>query len=224
MNRCFIVADDFTGANDTGVQLTRRGFRTKVVLKPEGVEDDGLSYVLDTESRNIPGEEASEKVARLLAGLDLSGFDCVIKKVDSTLRGNIAEEIQETDRVYGSELVIFMPALPALGRTTKDSVHRLNGVRIGLTELAHDPRKPVKQDNIAAILRGAYDEPVGALAPKGRSVLCAQSFPMPPDFRIPGYVPHDQHTQGRLPGKRSKEQPKAGETGQEPSHKGTSWI
>ena len=163
MNRCFIVADDFTGANDTGVQLTRRGFRTKVVLKPEGVEDDGLSYVLDTESRNIPGQEASEKVARLLSGLDLSGFDCVIKKVDSTLRGNIAEEIRETDRVYNSELVIFMPALPALGRTTRGGVHRLNGVRIGLTELAHDPRKPVLQDNIAQILRSAYDEPVGAL-------------------------------------------------------------
>ena len=163
MNRCFIVADDFTGANDTGVQLTRRGFRTKVVLKPEGVEGDGLSYVLDTESRNIPGEEASEKVARLLSGLDLRGFDCVIKKVDSTLRGNIAEEIRETDRVYSSELVIFMPALPALGRTTRGSVHRLNGVRIGLTELAHDPRKPVLQDNIAQILRSAYDEPVGAL-------------------------------------------------------------
>ena len=32
MNRCFIVADDFTGANDTGVQLTRRGYRTKVLL------------------------------------------------------------------------------------------------------------------------------------------------------------------------------------------------
>ena len=163
MNRCFIVADDFTGANDTGVQLTRRGFRTKVVLKPEGVEDDGLSYVLDTESRNIPGQEASEKVARLLSGLDLSGFDCVIKKVDSTLRGNIAEEIRETDRVFQSGLVVFMPALPTLGRTTKGSVHRLNGVRIGLTELAHDPRKPVKQDNIAAILRGAFDEPVGTL-------------------------------------------------------------
>ena len=163
MNRCFIVADDFTGANDTGVQLTRRGYRTKVVLKSEGVLDDGLSYVLDTESRNIPGEEARGKVAGLLAGLDLTGFDCVIKKVDSTLRGNIAEEIRETDRVFGSGLVIFMPALPTLGRTTRASVHRLNGVRIGMTELAHDPRKPVLQDNIAEILRSAYDEPVCAL-------------------------------------------------------------
>lgn len=163
MNRCFIVADDFTGSNDTGVQLTRRGFRTKVVLDPAGILEDGLSYVLDTESRNIPGSEAREKVATLLKGLDLGAFDCVVKKVDSTLRGNIAEEISETDRAYGSELVIFMPALPSLGRTTTNSVHRLNGVRIGLTELARDPRKPVSQDNIAELLRETYDEPVGAL-------------------------------------------------------------
>ena len=133
MNRCFIVADDFTGSNDTGVQLTRRGFRTKVVFDAEAVLDDGLSYVLDTESRNMTGAESQEKTARLLKGLDLSGFDCVIKKVDSTLRGNIAEEIFETERVFGADLVIFMPALPALGRTTKNCIHKLNGVRISLT-------------------------------------------------------------------------------------------
>ncbi len=163
MNRCFIVADDFTGSNDTGVQLTRRGFRTKVVFDKTGVLDDGLSYVLDTESRNMPGEEARKKTAGLLNGLDLSGFDCVIKKVDSTLRGNIAEEVAETDRVFGAELVIFMPALPALGRTTSDCVHRLNGVPIASTELSRDPRKPVLQDNIAEILRSVYAEKVGEL-------------------------------------------------------------
>ena len=163
MNRCFIVADDFTGSNDTGVQLTRRGFRTKVVFDAEAVLDDGLSYVLDTESRNMTGAESQEKTARLLKGLDLSGFDCVIKKVDSTLRGNIAEEIFETERVFGADLVIFMPALPALGRTTKNCIRKLNGVRISFTELARDPRKPVLQDNIAEILRSAFDEPVGEL-------------------------------------------------------------
>ena len=163
MNRCFIVADDFTGSNDTGVQLTRRGFRTKVVFDAAAVLDDGLSYVLDTESRNMPEKDAQEKTARLLKGLDLSGFDCVIKKVDSTLRGNIAEEILETERVFGAEIVVFMPALPALGRTTKNSIHKLNGVRISYTELARDPRKPVLQDNIAEILRSAFDEPVGTL-------------------------------------------------------------
>ena len=163
MENYFIVADDFTGSNDTGVQLTRRGVRTKVVLSPEAVAADGLSYVLDTESRNMPGEDSRRKTAKLLEGLDLRSFDCVIKKVDSTLRGNVAEEIQETDRAYDSELVIFMPALPGLGRTTEGGVHKLNGVRIGETELAKDPRKPVLLDEPAKILKSVYDEPVGSL-------------------------------------------------------------
>ena len=92
MNRYCIVADDFTGSNDTGVQLSRRGLRTRVVLRSSGIGQDDISYVLDTESRNIPNAEAREKVARLLGNLRLDAFDCVVKKVDSTLRGNIAEE------------------------------------------------------------------------------------------------------------------------------------
>jgi len=36
--RYLIIADDFTGANDTGVQLRRRGFPTEVLFcgKPMG--------------------------------------------------------------------------------------------------------------------------------------------------------------------------------------------
>ena len=90
MKQYFIVADDFTGSNDTGVQLTRRGIQTRVVLDPKGIRTDDFSYVLDTESRNLPGPAAQKKTATLLEGVDLSTYDCVIKKVDSTLRGNIA--------------------------------------------------------------------------------------------------------------------------------------
>jgi len=32
LNRYLIIADDFTGANDTGVQLKRRGINTNVVF------------------------------------------------------------------------------------------------------------------------------------------------------------------------------------------------
>lgn len=163
MENYLIIADDFTGSNDTGVQLTRRGFRTKVVFDASAVSNDGLSYVLDTESRNIPADEAARKTAQLLKGVDPAAFACVIKKVDSTLRGNIAQEIMETDTACGSELIVFMPALPSLGRTTVNGIHMLNGVRILDTELARDPRKPVLQDDIAEILRSVYDEPVEKL-------------------------------------------------------------
>lgn len=58
MNQYLIIADDFTGANDTGVQLVRRGIPTNVVFRASGIKTDGNSYVLDTETRNLPPAEA----------------------------------------------------------------------------------------------------------------------------------------------------------------------
>lgn len=156
--RYLIIADDFTGANDTGVQLKRRGLETTVVLEGAMAESDCL--VVDAESRELSEAEAGEKIERLLKAVDFSRYDYVIKKVDSTLRGNVAAEVARVDSLYKSELVIFAPALPDLGRTTVDGVHRVNGTPITQTELARDPQKPVKEDNLTKLLQSEYEEKV----------------------------------------------------------------
>lgn len=160
MNRYLIIADDFTGANDTGVQLTRRGIKTSVTLKSEGIHEDPASYVLDTESRGLDEKKAYTCLKDCVSQIDFSGFRYVIKKVDSTLRGNIAMEVRAVDEVYKSELIIFMPALPDLGRTTVDGIHLLEDKPITQTELAKDPVKPVKMDRLASLLCSAYEETV----------------------------------------------------------------
>jgi len=154
------VADDFTGANDTGVQLKRRGIDTNVVFSTENINIDSCSFVIDTESRGISEDEAYNKVKKLLSGVDFSNFKYVIKKVDSTLRGNIAVEIKAVDEAYGSEVVLFAPALPDLNRTTVGGIHMLNNIPITQTEMARDPKKPVKEDNITNILKKVYSEEV----------------------------------------------------------------
>lgn len=159
MNRYLIVADDFTGANDTGVQLKRRGVSTSVVFSSEFIASEG-SFVLDTESRALGPEEAAAAVRAGLKGVDLTAFGRVMKKVDSTLRGSVAAEIKAVDELYGSELVVFAPALPDLGRTTVGGVHLLKGIPITRTELAKDPKTPVTEDNITKLLEAVYDEPV----------------------------------------------------------------
>lgn len=160
LNKYLIVADDFTGANDTGVQMRRRGLPTHVMFAGRKIPAGDHSLVIDTESRGMTGEEAKEATAKAVEEVDFSSFKYVIKKVDSTLRGNVAEEIFAVDRAFGSELVIFAPALPDLDRTTVDGVHRLKGIRITETELARDPKKPVTEDNLAKILERVYDEKV----------------------------------------------------------------
>ena len=69
-------------------------------------------------------------------------------------------EIKAIDEVYGSELIVFAPALPDLNRTTVGGIHMLDNVPITQTEMARDPQKPVKEDNITKILKEVYSETV----------------------------------------------------------------
>lgn len=155
MKNYLIVADDFTGANDTGVQLTKRGMKVKVVFKYDGFSNS-TSCVLDTETRNLESKAAYNKTYKMIENIDFSNYNYVVKKVDSTLRGNIAEEIKVIDQKYKSDLIIFMPALPDLNRTTVNCTQYLNHIKITETEIAKDPFKPVIEDNLANILRKAF--------------------------------------------------------------------
>ena len=92
-NRYLIIADDFTGANDTGVQLRRRGFPTEVLFSGKPVCQD-KSVVIDTESRTVHPDHAYEIVSHALEQVDFSQFRHIIKKIDSTMHGNIAMEIR----------------------------------------------------------------------------------------------------------------------------------
>lgn len=59
-----IIADDLTGANDSGVQLARHGLKTSVLFDMD--EDHITKYdavVFDTDSRSIAAEKAYERVA-----------------------------------------------------------------------------------------------------------------------------------------------------------------
>lgn len=101
-NRYLIIADDFTGANDTGVQLRRRGFPTEVLFSGKPVCQD-KSVVIDTESRTVHPDHAYEIVSHALEQVDFSQFRHIIKKIDSTMRGNIAMEIRAVDEAFHPE-------------------------------------------------------------------------------------------------------------------------
>lgn len=155
MKKYLIVADDFTGSNDTGVQLTKRKIPVQVKFTALNSYND-TSLVIDSESRNIPGQEAKEKVFKLLSNIPLQKYDYLIKKVDSTLRGNIIEELQALDSLYHPDLIIFNSALPSLKRTVKSGILLVNGIRALNTDLKNDPIKPLKEDNLSKILEKAF--------------------------------------------------------------------
>jgi len=162
-----IIADDFTGSNDTGVQFSKKGLKTGVTTSPDDIRQALRNLdvlVVDTESRFDTGETAYKKVAYAAGQLTQNGISYIYKKLDSTFRGNIGAEISAAMDAAGASLAIVAPALPSNGRTTENSSQLVNGVPVAETEIGQDPRTPVRSSFIPDIISGQTDKRIGSIA------------------------------------------------------------
>ena len=148
-----IIADDLTGANDTGVQIAKRGLTAVTVVDPTLVaETPAEGIVLDTESRTLSTEQSRAAIRVAARALGRCRNALFYKKIDSTLRGNIGAELDDLIREIEPEMVVCAPAYPKNGRTTRDGIHFLQGIPIDRTEMAADPRNPVETASLPAVL------------------------------------------------------------------------
>ena len=153
MHHFVIIADDFTGANDTGVQLCKHGIPVDVILDTAQIEANGNSLSIDSESRVVSGQEAYDRVyAAVQQVQQTGGCRFLYKKVDSTLRGHLQEEIRAALDSYAPELIIFAPAYPEQGRTVEAGRLCVHGTPLLDTEIARDPRNPLQEDHVQRIL------------------------------------------------------------------------
>ena len=163
MDRLLIVADDITGALDTGVQLGAEGASTLVVTDPD-IDMAELAnvevLVVDTETRHVPAAEAYETVRRTVQAAKAAGFGYIYKKTDSALRGNIGAELAGVLDGAGAESMFFLPAFPQIGRVTRDGVQYINGVPVAESVFGKDPFEPVTSSSVADIIGQQTDIPV----------------------------------------------------------------
>lgn len=157
--RLGIVADDLTGAVDTGVQFARWGLHTLVMLENSQVPETEV-IVVTTDSRDEPAEEAYRRArdaARLLAGR------LPYKKIDSTLRGNLGPELDGL--LDGLEMgrALVAPAFPATGRTTVNGIHMVHGVALAESSFARDPLWPATESHVPTLLSRQTRRTVGHL-------------------------------------------------------------
>lgn len=164
MPRLAIIADDLTGANDTGVQFAKYGLRTYVVL--DAVQNPILPeeadvVVFDTDSRASTASQAFDKVAVVAEVLRNKQVPMVYKKVDSTLRGNLGSEIDAVLDVLDYECAAVVPAFPAIGRITAGGYHLLNQIPLACSEIARDPKAPVTDSRLVEVLKQQSKYAVG---------------------------------------------------------------
>lgn len=151
-----IVADDLTGASDSGVGFATRGYETVVVFSGESVpEGEWDVVVFDTDSRSLPEEEAAVRRVESVAGSRVvAGAGVVYKKIDSTLRGNVASEVRAMMAATGREKIIVAPAFPQTGRTTSGGVQFVHEIPVHETEAARDPGTPVTESDLVKLFSG----------------------------------------------------------------------
>jgi D-threonate/D-erythronate kinase len=120
-HRCIVIADDLTGACDSGLEYARAGLRTRITFDiVDALEADVL--VLSTDSRRMSPQAAFKHVRELASLLPLDRAVVVFKKIDSTLRGNIFQECEAVRQVADARVALLAPALPAQGRIVENGI------------------------------------------------------------------------------------------------------
>ncbi len=149
-----IIADDLTGACDTGC-LFAGPAPVGVIAEPGLGRSDAAVVAVDTESRALVASDADRRVraaasrlgSRLHAGP-------LFKKIDSTLRGPVAAELAALLDTGGWDGALVCPAFPAQGRVVRDGVLHVDGVPAHETAIGRDRHYPGATSDVAVILAG----------------------------------------------------------------------
>jgi uncharacterized protein YgbK (DUF1537 family) len=166
MRHIAIIADDLTGASDSGVQFARKGLETQVIfdLQHFAANTNEIdAVVIDTDSRSVSKDVAFTRVKEAAAQINKTGFTHIYKKLDSTLRGNLGAEIDAVMDEISFDYAVVAPAFPKIGRTTFHGVHYLNDVPIDQTEISNDPKSPVKESNLVKLFTSQSIRKVGLI-------------------------------------------------------------
>ncbi|NWB89390.1 four-carbon acid sugar kinase family protein [Pseudomonas gingeri] len=138
--RLLIIADDLSGAADCAADFAGR-MVTQVILSHVGLELGtalGAEVIaLDLDSRRLSAQAAAVAHRDVLA-MDQVAELPLYKKIDSTLRGNVASEVAALQALRGMALVA--PAFPLMGRTTVGGVQHLDGVPVDQTDVWRNER------------------------------------------------------------------------------------
>ena len=158
-----IIADDLTGSLDTCLQFRKKGLITMVPLTLARPWPEAQALVLNTDSRNISGKLAYQKVYQACRSLKSKAL---YKKIDSTMRGNVGMEVSAILDAQKIPKAIIVPTVPGQGRTVERGILRVYGVPLLQTPYARDPFHPIWTSRIGALLKKEAAEPVGHIALK----------------------------------------------------------
>jgi uncharacterized protein YgbK (DUF1537 family) len=160
--RFWVIADDLTGALDTAAPFAAHGWRTCVIPWPglssrtretswRRVSAASDVVVVDTASRHVAPREAARRVAGVVAAARRARGGHFYKKIDSTLRGNVAAELAAFRAATAVGCLPLAPAFPAQGRTTRDGAVWVDGRPLRQSAAARDALAPAVSGDLTRL-------------------------------------------------------------------------
>jgi uncharacterized protein YgbK (DUF1537 family) len=154
-----LIADDLTGAADSGVPFASAGFTTAIPF--DAVRREAADVLcLSTDSRDVRVAEAERRVRQALVTVFGRGGAhrpaWIYKKMDSALRGHPAEELLITMRLAGITRAVVAPAIPSQGRTTVGGIALDHGRPLAQTPIGQEHGR----DNLARLFQRSARVPV----------------------------------------------------------------
>ncbi len=171
MIQLLIIADDFTGALDAGVQLATHGARTAVITDASsdwsGIGETLDVLVVDAETRHLQPRQAYDIVHRTVTLAVQLQVPYIYKKTDSALRGNVGAELSAVLHASGARQLPFIPAFPQIGRCTVQGVHYIREVPVDQSVFGKDPFEPVTESRVDRLVGAQAQDPVLSLPALG---------------------------------------------------------
>jgi len=166
----FIIADDLTGANDTGVQFAKNGYKTSVLILDEKLKSMKSKnihdvLVIDTETREVEENVARDKLARMLKEINLrvGENNIIYKKIDSTLRGNVGAEIEEILKNFKKKFCLLSPSFPPHQRVTIGGNLIVEDNPLGFSPYIAGNNHNIAESFIPSIIEKQTKLPIGSI-------------------------------------------------------------
>lgn len=161
-----IIADDLTGANATGVRLSKNGFHPATYFHYNDLLQDTHTdaIIVDTDSRYASEKVLGHRVGGSLQKLKKWGADILCKRIDSTLRGNVGREIDMILNTVGEDAIgVVVPSFPDSGRITVGGYLIVDHLPLHKTDAANDPITPITTSYVPEIISSQTAHQVGVL-------------------------------------------------------------
>lgn len=159
-----IIADDLTGANATGVRLSKQGFSSATVVYRDKIPDSHEldAVCIDTDTRYANQQVIENRIEKAMQNFREWNAKVICKRIDSTIRGNIGLEIDKILEEVGEDsLAVVVASFPDSGRVSSGGYLLVDGVPVQETDVAKDPVMPITKSFIPEIIQNQSKHSVG---------------------------------------------------------------